>query len=170
MPRWRIAVWISAQPRGGAQPAIISVRNRLTGPDTMLLKFRTSAITGVLCAGFTLYACAADKAGGADSLSKWIGAYDSVSGKCGGLVVQESKITWGSCKQADAKLISVSASELLMQIDPSAAQCGWAGLIVALEDESGGKKPALSISAYTSLDDYKAANRYVQCSYFKKEK
>jgi hypothetical protein len=136
----------------------------------MLFTLRTTLITGLLCAGFSLHACAVDRAGAAGSLSKWIGAYDSVSGKCGGLAVEESKITWGSCKDAGASLISVSTSELVMQIDPSAVQCGWAGLIVALEKEDGGKKSAISISAYTSLDDYKSANRYVQCSYLKKQK
>jgi hypothetical protein len=92
-----------------------------------------------------------------------------VSGKCGGLLVEESKITWGSCKEAGAKLISVSASELVMKIDPSAAGCGWAGLIVALGDDNRAASE-ITISAYQSMEDYKTTNRFVQCSYLKNEK
>lgn len=108
-----------------------------------------------------------------DPISKWAGSYESVSGRCGVLQVQETKITWGSCKEAAAKLISVSTSELVMEIDPSAADCGWAGLIVALEKDAGGEPrkaaPKITISAYTNMEDYKNTNRFVQCSYFKKD-
>jgi hypothetical protein len=108
--------------------------------------------------------CVAHAESGA--IFKWAGSYESVSGKCGDLVVQESNITWGSCKQAGVTLIAVSASELVMKVDPSAVECGWAGFIVALENAEGGKK---SISAYQSLEDYKTVNRFVQCSYVRKE-
>jgi hypothetical protein len=121
-----------------------------------------------------LAGCAAGKSdkalSEADAISKWIGAYDSVSGRCGGLRVEESKITWGSCKEASAKLISVSTSEWVMAVDPSAVECGWAGAIVALGDYESGRPPKITISAYQTLEDYRAANRIVQCSYLKKNK
>jgi hypothetical protein len=112
--------------------------------------------------------------GGSNAGSKWIGSYRSVSGKCGGLVIQESSISWGLCKEAATKLISVSDSQLVMAVDPSAGQCEWAGFIVALRNEDGGKKPRnaaprINISAYQGPDDYKADNRFVQCSFTKKE-
>lgn len=105
-----------------------------------------------------------------DPITNWIGSYDSVSGRCGDLLIRESKITWGSCKEAGVEMISVSAAKLVMKIDPSAVRCGWAGLVVALEDgEPQGATPTTSISAYQTLQDYKTKNRYVQCAYFKKE-
>lgn len=125
------------------------------------------------CGGVAVAGSDKDTRPEADSISKWIGSYESVSGRCGELLIQESQITWGSCKEASAKLISVSASKLVMEIDPSANECGWAGFMVALghddSDKSQAAAPGISISAYQSSQDYKTKNRFVQCSYFKKE-
>lgn len=116
-----------------------------------------------------------DKKAGAGSMAHWVGSYESVSGRCGDLLVQESRITWGSCKDATAELVSVTKSELVMKVDPAAQQCGWAGFIVVLGNEGADIKPKADgklvkvISAYQSQEDYKAGNRFVQCSFFKKE-
>lgn len=131
----------------------------------MLLAF---GFNGVAMAG-------AGKDKKAGSVARWTGSYESLSGRCGGLVVQESRITWGSCKDAAAELVSVTKSELVMKVDPAAQQCGWAGFIVVLGKEGSDVKPKADdkpvkvISAYQSLEDYEAGNRFVQCSFFKKE-
>lgn len=132
----------------------------------MLLAFD---ITGVAVAGD-----GKDKTAGAGSIAQWTGSYESASGRCGELLVQESRITWGSCRDAAAELVSVTGSELVMKVDPAAGQCGWAGFIVVLGNEAGDAKPKSAdkpvkvISAYQSLEDYKTGNRFVQCSFFKK--
>lgn len=133
----------------------------------MLLAF---GFNGIAVAG-----AGKDKKAGAGSVAQWTGSYESVSGRCGELVVQESRITWGSCKDAAAELVSVTKSELVMKVDPAAEQCGWAGFVVVLGNEGGDVKPKAAdkpvkvISAYQSLEDYNAGNRFVECSFFKKE-
>ncbi|HEX5056944.1 MAG TPA: hypothetical protein VFX02_10655 [Gammaproteobacteria bacterium] len=119
-----------------------------------------------IAVGLLIVAPPAGAGNAVGSISKWTGSYESVTGSCGTVVIEESKITWGSCKDANIKVISVRSRELVMAVDPSAVQCGWAGFIVGLEKDSVAA-PGIIISAYQSLDDHKAKNRYVECAFKK---
>jgi hypothetical protein len=125
------------------------------------MKMKCLALVAILSIGIAPMSGEADDA---SAISKWIGRYDSVTGNCGVLVVEESKITWAGCRGAATKLISVSNSKLAVEVDSSAKRCEWAGFVVALRNVDG---HLIKIAAYQDRAAYKADNRYVQCTFTK---
>lgn len=113
--------------------------------------------------GFATNACAADPT----VSSKWVGVYEGLSRGCSGqpLEMYASKFSWVDCKDANIRVIAMSDSELMFEVDAK-ARCGAAGLVVTLTRLSGG--PAVDVHTYRSLEAYRAKEYGLFCVYSKK--
>jgi hypothetical protein len=103
-----------------------------------------------------------------DVLSKWLGPYDPLSRACtrNVLTLRKTDFTWGDCKRAKTRLMSVSETDLAIAID-SDARCGWAGWIVALTKPAAESR-AVDVNAYRTPDEYQAKQTSAFCAYSKR--
>ena len=110
-------------------------------------------------------------AGGVPSgnpVSKWVGAYNPFSHACmpDMLTMFGSTFSWADCKVVRIRVITVSDTELVFEVDPK-AKCGLAGWIVALTTPSADSR-AVDVTAYQSLMQYETKGYDSFCAYVKR--
>ena len=99
---------------------------------------------------------------------KWIALYEGTSRACDGsrLIMKASTVSLDDCRSVKYRVVTVSETQLIFEVDPK-AKCGWAEWLIALTEIPPGNV-GFEVTAYRSREKQQAKEYSSYCVYMKR--